>query len=295
MSRFRTFRAPALALTFGALSLSLASCGDDEGAEVTPGPVAVEDAGAEDGRVELPGSAEVGQTGSSAATIDMRLGIEGGGGAEEVPVSVRLDYDAEVVEADTAGYVVENTFTGAEVLDAPAGADFSVLEDLVGVRYRELFNPDGTSDDTELVDEDQLTSAQREAYEQFGSQVESTAFDFPDEPVGVGARWTSVSTVEQQGFDLTVTYHYELTALEGDRYTVEISYDEDIDDTFSVEGQDADVTGSLEGGGTTTGIVGNPLAFETSLEQDLEMDIEADGQSLSMTMSVAVTVEPVPA
>jgi hypothetical protein len=154
-------------------------------------------------------------------------------------------------------------------------------------------NPDGTSDDTELVDEGSLTDAQREAYEQFGSQVESTAFDYPDEPIGVGATWTSVSTVQQQGFDLAVTYHYELTALEGDAYTIEISYDEDIDDTVSSDGVQADVTGTLRGGGTTAGTIGNPLAVETSIEQNLEMDVEADGDSLAMSMDVTVAVAPV--
>jgi hypothetical protein len=293
MSRSRTFRAPLAALAIGSLALVATACGDDDASvDVTPGAVELGSAGSESGRVELPGAAEVGQTGSSSATVAIALRIEGGGLDEEVPVTLRLDYDAEVIEADTAGYVVENEFTGAEILDGPDGADFSTLEDLVGVRYRETFNPDGTSDDTELVDEGDLTDAQREAYEQFGSQVESTTFDYPDEPVGVGATWTSVSNVQQQGFDLDVTYHYELTALEGDRYTIEISYDEDIDDTFSADGTEADVTGTLTGGGSTTGTIGNPLAVETSLEQDLDMRVEADGESLDMAMQITVAVEP---
>jgi hypothetical protein len=293
MSRSLSFRAPVALLALG--SFALTACGGDDDAEVTAGPVELEDAGQEGGRVQLPGAAEVGQTGSSSATVDITLGIEGAGVDEDIPVTLRLDYDSEVVEADASGYVVDSEFTGAEVLDGPSDADFSAVSDLVGVRYRETFDPDGTSNETELLDEDGLTEAQRSAYEEFGSQVESTAFDYPAEAVGVGATWTAVSTIEQQGFDLAVTYHYELTALDGDDYTIAISYDEDIDDTFSVDGTDADVTGRLSGGGSTSGTIGNPLALDTSIEQNLDMEIDADGSTVSMTMDITVAVAPVAA
>jgi len=294
MPRSPMFRAPVVVLALGSLTFAGAACGgdDDDDADVTAGPVEVQDAGAEGGRAQLPGAAAVGQTGSSSATVGIVLSVDGSGVDQDVPVTLRLDYDAEVVEADAGGYTVENTFTGAEVLDGPDGADLSAVEDLVGVRYRETFNPDGTSGDNELVDEGSLTDAQREAYEQFGSQVETASFDYPDEPVGVGATWTSVSTIAQQGFDLAVTYHYELTALEGDDYTIEISYDEDIDDTVTSDGVEADVTGTLQGGGTTVGRVGEPLAVDTSIEQHLDMDVDADGESISMTMDVTVAVAP---
>jgi hypothetical protein len=291
MSRSLTFRAPIAALAIG--TFGLVACGGDDDLDVAAGPVELEDAGAEGGRIELPGAAEVGQTGSSSATVDITLGIDGAGVDQDVPVTLRLDYDSEVVEADAGGYVVENEFTGAEVIDGPDDADLRAVQDLVGVRYRETFNPDGTSDDSELVDEDGLTAAQRSAYEEFGSQVESTAFDYPDEAVGLGATWTSVSTIQQQGFDLDVTYQYELTALDGDDYTIAISYDEEIDDSLSVDGTDADVTGRLRGGGTSSGTVGNPLAVATSIEQNLDMDIDADGDTVSMTMDIIVAVAPV--
>jgi hypothetical protein len=55
------------------------------------------------------------------------------------------------------------------------------------------------------------------------------------------------------------------------------------------------VTGHLSGGGSTSGTVGNPLAMDTSIEQDLDMDIDADGSTVSMTMDITVTVAPVAA
>jgi hypothetical protein len=293
MSRSLSFRAPLAVLAAG--SLAFAACGGDDDADVTAGPAEVSDAGATEGRIQLPGTTEVGHTASASAQVDILLAIDGSGVNEEIPVSLRLDYDAEVVEADAEGYVVENEFTAAEVLDAPDGADLSSVEDLVGVRYRETFNADGTSDETELVDEENLTAAQQDAYEEFGSQVESTAFDYPDEPVGLGATWSAVTTIEQQGFDLAVTYHYELTALDGDDYTITISYDEEIDDSVSVDGTDADLRGRLSGGGEASGTVGNPLAQAVTIGQDLDMDIDADGQSVSMALQVTVGVTPVPA
>jgi hypothetical protein len=290
MSRSRSSRAPAALLVLGGLALT--GCGGDDEADVTVGAVEVSDAGAADGRVQLPGAAETGATGSSSATVDLAVAIDSGGVDEEIPVTLRLDYDSAVVESDAGGYVVDNEFTAAEVVDAPSGADFSSVDDLVGVRYRETFDEHGSSTGTELLDEGSVTEAQRAAYEEFGSQVSSTTFDYPDEPVGVGATWRAVTTIEQQGFELDVTYHYELTALDGDDYTIAITDDEAIDDSLSLDGTDADVAGRLEGGGTTSGTLGNPLAVASTIEQHLDLDVDADGESVSMTMDIAVDVTP---
>ena len=289
-SRTRT----SLALATVAL-LGLAACGgDDDDADTSDGAVEVQSTGDESGRIQLPGTAEVGQTGSASVMVDLSLKLSGAGVDQEVPVTLRIDYDSEVVEADDDGYTTESEITGSEVLAAPDGADADDLgiEDLVGVKFREGFTADGTGGDLELVNDDELTDAQRSAFDDFSGDLETTSFDYPNEPVGVGATWTSVTGVESEGFDVDVTYHYELTAIDGDEYAIDISYDEDIDQHVDADGVDADVKGTLNGGGTSTGSVSNPLATAASITQDFDVSFDSDDQSMTMVMKVAVQVAP---
>jgi hypothetical protein len=284
MTRTPARRALA-ALTLAALT-ALAACGGDDDVEVRDGGVTLDDAGAEEGRVQLPGSAEVGASGAASALVAIAVAVDG----EEVPVELRLDYEGEVIDADDTGYTLETTFTDGEVIDAPPGAeaDLGTVTDIVGVTYRQRYDADGVAEDAELVDPDSLTAAQRSAYDEFGSQLDSASFDFPAEPVGEGATWRSVSEVSSQGLEIELTYHYELQALSGDEYTIAISYDEDID--TEVEG--ADVTGSVRGGGTMSGTIGNPMSQATSIEQDFDISLDQGGSSADLTMRIGIDVTP---
>jgi hypothetical protein len=285
MTRTPARRALAALTALTALT-ALAACGGDDDVEVRDGGVTLDDAGAEAGRVQLPGPAVVGASGSASAAVAIAVSVDG----QEIPVELRLDFDGEVVEADDTGYTLETTFTGGEVIDAPAGAeaDLATVTDIVGVTYRQRYDADGSAQDAVLVDPDALTAAQRSAYDEFGSQLDSAAFDFPDEPVGEGATWRSVSEVSSQGLEVAVTYQYELQALSGDEYTIAISYDEDID----TEVQGADVTGSLRGGGTTTATIGNPMSQATSMEQDFDVSFDQDGSTTDLTMRIGIDVTP---
>ena len=196
--------------------VGLAACGgggDSGGADATGRPVEVQSAGAESGRIQLPGTAGVGQTGSASVLVDISLQVSGIGMDEALPVSLRIDYDSEIVEADDEGYVSESVVTASEVLEAPDGADQDDLgiEDLVGVQVPGGVRPRrdrrGTSS---CFDEDDLTDARHAAFDDFGGDLETTWFDYPSEPVGEGATWTAVTEIESEGLEVAVTYHYEL-------------------------------------------------------------------------------------
>lgn len=287
-----TLALAAIALV-GATSACSGGDDDDAGASGDDG-ASVADAGAEDGRIKLPGNVEVGQTSSSTATVAIEIGISGLGSDEAVPATIAMGIDSEVVEVDTesGGYTVESVFVSADVVDAPASADLGVLSDLIGIRIRQDVSADGEGGDVELVDEDQLSASQREAFEQFGTQVGATALDYPDEPVGEGATWTAVTSTAGSGFEVEIEYHYTLTSVDGDAYTIAVDYDEDIDTDVEADGEKAHVTGTITGSGTASGSINSPLQVATSVSQDADLSFEFDGQSMSMTMDVDVTVEP---
>jgi hypothetical protein len=255
------------------------------------GRVEVLDTGAEGRRIRLPGTAEVGQSAASAVTIDVNLAMEGPGVSEEVPVSMRIDTEAEIVEVTDSGYVAETTITNAELIAGPRGLDPATFEQIAGITFRQRIRPDGTTGEVELVDADQLTNAQRQAFDQFIAQLKSASVAYPSEPVGVGARWQATQAVESQGFPFTITYVYELTSIEGDSYTMDVTYDQDIDDEFEQAGQTARMSGTVTGNGTTAGSIANPLLVNTAVTQDFDVDIESGGEQVEMTMDVRVDLK----
>jgi Family of unknown function (DUF6263) len=255
------------------------------------GRVEVLDSGAEGRRIRLPGPAEVGQSAASSVTIDVNLAMEGPGVSEEVPVSMRIDTEAEIVEVTDSGYVAETTITNAELTAGPRGLDPATFEQIAGITFRQRIRPDGTTGKVELVDADQFTNAQRQAFDQFIGQLQSASVAYPSEPVGVGARWQATQAVESQGFPFTITYVYELTSIEGDSYTMDVTYDQDIDDEFEQAGQTARMLGTVTGNGTTAGSIANPLLVNTAVTQDFDVDIESGGEQVEMTMDVRVDLK----
>jgi hypothetical protein len=246
------------------------------------------DAGSEDGRIQLPGTASVGDTGSGSATVN----VDVTGFGEDVSLGVVMRYDAEIVEADDDGYVSETTITEAEVLDAPADADLSTFEGIVGVTFNQSFSNDGRPGEIMLANEDELTDEQIEAFEQFGSSINSAAaLAFPTEPVGVGARWTSTTSIESQGIEFAVDYQYELTEVNGSDYVLALTYDEDLDTEVEQGGQTAQLTGTITGTGSVDGSTEDLLSNSTELVQDLDFTIDAGSESLDVQVNVEVLLE----
>jgi hypothetical protein len=292
MTRTPTRRARLATLAL-ATSLVLVACGDDDGeATVTPGDVEVTDLGAEAGRIQLPGDAEVGQSATTSMQVLTDVGLSGPID-QETSVAVRLDVTTVVVEVDEdGGYVVEAEFIDAAALDAPDGADLSSLADIVGIRFRQAFPADGTTGDPEVLDEASLTPAQRAAFEELGGNVQSASFAYPDEPVGEGATWTAWSTIASQGLEVDVPYEYELVSLHGNAYEIEVSYRADVDERMTFSGERAHVTGTVAGGGRTSGTIDNPLGQASTIRQELDFDIEIDGETLSMSLDIVMEAQP---
>ncbi len=211
---------------------------------------------------------------------------------EDVTIGIVLGYDAEIVEADDAGYVSETTITDAELVEAPEGVDLSTFEAIIGVQYRQTFGADGTAGEIELVNEDELTAEQITAFEQFGSSINSAAaLAFPAEPVGEGAQWISTTAIASQGIEVEVDYEYELLEVDGSNYVLDITYDEDLDTEIEQGGQTGQLTGTVDGTGSVQGSADNPLLTTTELTQGFDFTVEADGQTIDVQMNIEVLLE----
>jgi hypothetical protein len=287
-TRSKTLRAAgALIALAGAGSLASACGGDSAGATDSATVVSVLDAGEGDSIV-LPVPYQVGQSASTTNTFDTTIDLSGGGMDENVTLAFQLDLTSMVTAVDDdGGSVVDSTIEGLEWIEQPDGFDVGAAEDLVGVMYSETYDSSGAATSRELIDADALTAEQRQAADEFLMQAESVAFGFPGGPVAPGATWTSDTSVNSSGVELPVTYHYELVSLDAGSYTIEVTYDSQVD--TSVDG--TDLAGEISGRGTITGAVDNPLALSFSFEQDVDISAGDGGQSLDMQMALAIESE----
>lgn len=281
-------RGPAAVVVL--LAGMLAACGGDDEATVTAGTVVVDDSGGGEA-FTLPAAFVVGQAASISAEFTSTVAASGSGIDEEYTVTLAIGYDTEVVSlTDEGGAVVESEFVSAEVVEAPtdAGIDAEAITDLVGVRYRETYAADGSVLETELVDEDSLSDAQQAAANDMIGQASTSTITFPAEPVGVGATWSSDSTLRSQGIDIVVVDRYELVAVDDGIYTITVDYGAPIEDELSGD----EVTGSISATGTIRGAIDNPLAVTSSLTQTVDMQLEGQG-TIEMTVDVATVAEGV--
>lgn len=284
-TRSKTHRSVGAALALMGTAALASGCGEADADAATV--ISVLGAG-EGETIELPVAYEAGQTASSSATFDTSIDISGGGTDETVSFAFRLDLTATVAEVDEdGGAVVNSTIDGAEWIEQPDGLEDDLVANLVGLTYAETYDASGATESRELVDDEGLSEDQRQAADEFLGQSESVAFAFPDDPVAVGATWTSEATVNSNGVEIPATYQYELVALDDESFTIELTYDSPVD--TEVDG--TDVSGRINGSGTITGAVDNPLELAYEFVQDASISAQQGGQSVDMQMSVTIDNE----
>lgn len=286
-------RVTTVGLLLGATAVACG--GDDDETTTTVEGITVEDPGAAEGRVRL-GTAHVGDTATTSTTFTVGLSIAlPGESAQSVEFGLRLDATSTVSEvAPDGGYTAQQTIDQITIDQAPDGVDLGELETqygaLQGATLEQTYDANGVAGESRIVDEESLPAEAREAAQEIEESASTATVFFPTEEIGVGARWTATQTTSKQGFDLTVTYEYELTALEGEDYVIAITYDDDIDQQATQDGTTFDVTGSISGGGTASGSVANPLDVSATVDQTLDMSLENDGESADFEATYHVEV-----
>lgn len=242
--------------------------------------------GSAEDRVQLPAPFAVGQASLLDGQMVIEVAIDGGGMSESLGITMELAIASEVTEVDEdGGAIVHNRIEEITVTDAPADVPTDTFENAVGVTLVEERSARGVIESTEVLDDPSLTSEQRAAAEELLSGgVDAANLAFPDEPVGVGARWTESQTVASSGIDVPVVFEYELVELTEESYVVELIVDSDID--TDVDG--AAVLGGYTGGGRITGSLDNPLAVTTDMQLDGNFDVDDGDQSLSLSVGLGI-------
>lgn len=125
---------------------------------------------------------------------------------------------------------------------------------------------------------------------------------FPEEAVGVGAKWRVKTRLEQLGFRLDQTATYKLVALDGDKGKLEISIQQSAPaGKLALPGLPPGAAADLEGmTGNGTGDVAFELGrtvpsgtMETTADIHVKINMGGQAQSTSMKMTMNVSLKPV--
>ncbi|MEV5001857.1 hypothetical protein [Nocardioides sp. LML1-1-1.1] len=305
-------RAAAVALAAVAV-LVLAGCNDDaepqQGSRpVEPSPSATTTAGASASatqgspgasgsatgapRIELLGAGsgpkrrltldlEEGHRETSSMRLVMRMEL-GPSGSVEVPYSMPLA--TTVTEASDEGYAVTSV-VGKPVVDAAkiAGGLGPTLQQTLalieGTSMHVGFGPNGAVTSSTVEVPDGVPDVVARMMDSFSSQANGLAVPFPDEEVGVGARWRTVSTVRLSGTTVTVSATYRLTELRDDGYALTLAIAQRTH-PGAVAGGASIVKGSSTGTGTITGRDGFVMPVEAVSDVDGSSVVEVGGQKV---------------
>jgi len=257
-----------------------AGCGDDDDADVSLGEVELLESGSAE-LVDLPAPYDRSQSVVNTFSVAQQIG----GGGVNVTVNVDLAATSEVASVDGGQATVEQTIDSFVVDTGETDAtspELAQLKDLEGVVLATTYDENGVqAGPIERVDGGSLPAG----FEEFQSPGSQPVF--PNEPVGIGARWVAANELAAEGGPTIVTATtYELTELTEDEYVIEISGETPIDEEFD----DVEFTGELTESGEIRGDLSNPLVADVSYESDLEAS--ANGQALTTSVSAEGSSKP---
>lgn len=272
--------------------LGVAACGDDDDSAKD---VDLPEVG--EVRLVSPGDAEgngkpvtvapaygKGQQGTMDLTMTMGIDLDGGGQSIDTEVGVSMTMSQKVVEVSGGESTLEMTLDTIDV-DAPEGADQSQLDSFTGLAGTTIV---GTYDERGVqVGDITVKGGGSLPSELEGSLNEATnQAVFPDEPISVGATWTTRDQVDANGTMIDVATTYELVDYSPDEYVLKVIQDQPV----SAEVGGADLDGTVSAEGEIRGHPENPLMMNMTYGQKSDFDIDVDGESGSMSMTLDMEI-----
>ncbi|MEM9455658.1 MAG: hypothetical protein AAGF11_15860 [Myxococcota bacterium] len=133
----------------------------------------------------------------------------------------------------------------------------------------------------------------RQTMQQLTESMGQLTAPLPREAVGIGARWTAVSDITQNGMKLRQTVHYTLVARAEDQATLELTLEQVLlDSKVDVPGTlgSSARVGRFDSAGRGTVELDlrhvSPTSVQMTIELSMAMDISAMGQEQRMEMDM---------
>ena len=239
-------------------------------------------------------------TKGTQAPLELAMDLEmdaGGRGGKMPTLVIEMTIKVEDVAADGSARI-RTTFTSATARErpdtvVPAATMAAMTGVLVGTSFTSTLGSDGNLRDSKLDPTKPLPPAMDAQIGQLMQSLEQIAMRLPDQPVGVGAKWTTRKTVTQNGLAMLTITTVELTAIDGNKVTFATTATVSApDQSFTNAGTQASVK-DVGGGGTSTVTVDlsrMTMAGESTAE--FRGTITAGAQTAAMKMAMTLRMRP---
>ena len=233
---------------------------------------------------------------SMTMVIDMNMEMAMGGQqmpAQQLP-SMSMVMASEVTDVQKDGtFSYSFTFTKMEVGDSdtlPASAIEELrktLGGMVGMAGNATVTSRGFSRASDFTLPEGAAPQLQETMDSMTQSMDQMVAPLPEEPIGVGAKWTVASKVSSNGMKIDQTASYELLSHTDDRIELKVS----IDQQAPVQTVDLGAQGSFElvrytgsGAGTTTLDLSRvmPQTASMDVQNDAGMNMDMGGQAMEM-------------
>jgi hypothetical protein len=243
------------------------------------------DAGDSGNRIRLDALPEQGATWVGEMLVDVTLGVNGE--SNDTPSSI-VEMTIEVVETDDDGsYTVASEVTG--VRTAPSDdIDEDVLAEyepraatMIGTTNTWTVDASGNVGEVTAAYPDDLDPTLTEGLEIGDRASDQLTVPLPDQPVGIGATWTTAQSTDLNGVQSNLTTEYELVDVADDVFTLAWTT------TQSLSVADGEATGS----GSLRQQIGGLAPIESSTESDGTYEVaEEDGSVTFLRITTSATV-----
>jgi len=238
--------------------------------------------------------------------MDMNMGALGAVPKMDLP-PIEMTMGIHVTSvSDTGDFRYEFSLDNVSVKDRPglqpgmAEAMREAMTGIVGLRGSSVISNRGEVREATFKIPDNMPAQVKQTMESMQQSIQQIAVPFPEEAVGIGAKWEVSSTLAQVGgITLSQVSNYELIERDGDLLTMTTSLTQDAPrQVMKAPGMPATATATLEsmkstGGGKTSFNLRNvvPVDGQMAMQMQMQMQIEAGGPAQKMSMKMDLDLD----
>jgi hypothetical protein len=228
--------------------------------------------------------------------MDMGLTMDLGGGShtQQIP-TVEMLMDVAVTDVAANGDIkFKFALTEVNVLPTPgidpgvSAAMKSALTGMDGLSGSATVTSRGFSKDIDIKTPPGANAQVAQFLDSIKQSIGQMTAPFPEEAVGVGAKWDTLMRISQSGMNMTQVASNEIVALDADSVTLSIKIKQDAPrQTITKDGQTATLE-SYTGGGTgeTTLKLASIVPTKALVTLESNMSMKAGAQSMTLGLDV---------